>query len=85
MKRAGLYIRVSTDEQARHGFSLGEQRHTLEEYAARNGFTVVDTYADEGASARKEYKRIPCGKHKISVRQYLFIILKPYKYLGKDI
>ena len=53
MKRAGLYIRVSTDEQARHGFSLGEQRHTLEEYAARNGFTIVDTYADEGASARK--------------------------------
>lgn len=56
MKRAGLYIRVSTDEQARHGFSLGEQRHTLEEYAARNGFTVVDTYADEGASARKALK-----------------------------
>ena len=48
MKRAGLYIRVSTDEQARHGFSLGEQRHMLEEYAARNGFTIVDTYADEG-------------------------------------
>jgi DNA invertase Pin-like site-specific DNA recombinase len=56
MKRAGLYIRVSTEEQARHGFSLGEQRHALEEYAARNGFSIVDIYADEGATARKALK-----------------------------
>lgn len=53
MKRAGLYIRVSSDEQARHGYSLSEQRHVLEEYAARHGFSVVDVYADEGATARR--------------------------------
>ena len=29
LKRAALYIRVSTDEQARHGLSLGEQRADL--------------------------------------------------------
>ena len=56
MKRAALYIRVSTDEQARHGYSLDEQRHTLEGYAARNGYTIVDVYADEGATARKALK-----------------------------
>ncbi|SEA05345.1 recombinase family protein [Selenomonas ruminantium] len=56
MKRAALYIRVSTDEQARHGYSLDEQRHTLEDYAARNGYTIVDIYADEGATARKALK-----------------------------
>ncbi|BAL84254.1 putative phage integrase [Selenomonas ruminantium subsp. lactilytica TAM6421] len=56
MKRAALYIRVSTEEQARHGFSLEEQRHTLEEYATKHGYTVVDTYADEGVTARKGLK-----------------------------
>ena len=33
MKKAALYIRVSTDEQAKHGFSLGEQQHDLERMA----------------------------------------------------
>ena len=56
MKRAALYIRVSTDEQARHGFSLDEQRHDLTEYAHKHGYTIVDTYADEGATARKALK-----------------------------
>lgn len=53
MKKAALYIRVSTDEQAKHGFSLGEQRHDLEQYAAAHHYAVVDVYADEGNTARK--------------------------------
>ena len=53
VKRAALYIRVSTDEQARHGYSLGEQKADLESYAERNNYAVVDIYADEGVSARK--------------------------------
>ena len=57
VKRAALYIRVSTDEQARHGYSLGEQRADLEEYATRNNYAVVDVYADEGVSARKAMSR----------------------------
>ena len=53
MERAALYIRVSTDEQARHGLSLGEQRADLERYAREHGYTVADIYADEGNTARK--------------------------------
>ena len=53
MKKAALYIRVSTDEQAKHGFSLGEQQHDLERYAAKHNYAVVDIYADEGNTARK--------------------------------
>ena len=53
MKRAALYIRVSTDEQARHGLSLGEQRQDLTEYARQHGYLVYDVYADEGVTARK--------------------------------
>ena len=56
IKRAALYIRVSTDEQARHGYSLGEQRNDLTEYAERKNYVVVDVYADEGISARKSMR-----------------------------
>ena len=49
------YIRVSTDEQARHGYSLGAQKEDLEDYAKRHGYAIVDYYVDDGASARKRY------------------------------
>lgn len=58
-QKAALYIRVSTDEQARHGYSLAEQKHDLEAFAERKGYAVVGMYADEGISARKLYKNRP--------------------------
>jgi site-specific DNA recombinase len=39
-KRAILYARVSTDEQARTGFSLAQQLEALREYASREGYEV---------------------------------------------
>lgn len=56
-KRAALYIRVSSDEQAKHGLSLGEQRADLMRYAEAHGYAIVDLYADEGATARKAIKQ----------------------------
>lgn len=57
IKRAALYARVSTEEQAMHGVSLEAQRERLSLYAKENGLFVVDTYVDEGISARKRYTR----------------------------
>lgn len=56
-KRAALYIRVSSDEQARHGLSLGEQRADLVNYAKEHGYIVMGIYADEGVTARKALSR----------------------------
>lgn len=56
-KRAALYIRVSTEEQARHGLSLDEQEHELTDYAIEHGAVVVGIYRDEGTTARKNLKR----------------------------
>lgn len=53
-KRAALYIRVSTEEQARHGLSLDAQLDDLKNYAAKHGYTIAGIYADEGYSARKK-------------------------------
>ena len=49
-KRAILYARVSTDEQARSGFSLAQQLEALREYAAREGYEVLEEVSDPGQS-----------------------------------
>lgn len=51
-KRAALYIRVSHEEQAMHGYSLQAQENRLVTYAAEKHYIIVDIYRDEGISAR---------------------------------
>lgn len=48
-----IYCRVSTAEQAQHGYSLEAQESLLRSYAAQNGMVVYDLYADKGKSANK--------------------------------
>ncbi len=55
--RAGIYIRVSTEEQHINGLSLPAQRMALEDYANKNGYIIAGIYADEGISARKSMTR----------------------------
>ena len=49
-KRAILYARVSTDEQAKSGYSLAQQMEALREYAARKGYEVLEEVTDPGQS-----------------------------------
>src|ERR687898_519119 len=49
-KRAILYARVSTDEQARSGYSLAQQLEALRAYAAREGYEVLEEVVDPGQS-----------------------------------
>ena len=62
-KVCGLYIRVSTEDQAREGFSLPEQKERLEAYCKFKGFVIKDYYTDAGISAktgnyRPEFERL---------------------------
>jgi site-specific DNA recombinase len=41
-KRAVLYARVSTDEQAKSGYSLAQQTEVLRKYTAREGYEVIE-------------------------------------------
>ncbi|HEV2092220.1 MAG TPA: recombinase family protein [Rubrobacter sp.] len=45
-----LYARVSTDEQARSGYSLAQQMEALRGYAAREGYEVTEEVSDAGQS-----------------------------------
>lgn len=45
-------MRVSSEEQAREGISLDNQRHKIELYAELNGLKLIGIEADEGISAK---------------------------------
>src|SRR5918911_4274233 len=49
-EKAILYARVSTDEQARSGYSLAQQLEALREYAASEGYEVLEEVMDPGQS-----------------------------------
>jgi len=53
---AAIYIRVSTQDQAQHGFSLDAQQDSLANYAKVLGYEIFKIYRDEGKSA-KDLKR----------------------------
>jgi site-specific DNA recombinase len=48
--RAILYARVSTDEQARSGYSLAQQMEALRDYAVREGYEILEEVSDSGQS-----------------------------------
>jgi site-specific DNA recombinase len=52
MKKAGLYIRVSTTEQFEHGFSVDEQRERLMAYCKAMNWDVCGVYVDGGYSGK---------------------------------
>ena len=47
-----LYVRVSTDEQAKHGFSIASQIERLEAYCVSQGWKIVNVHIDDGYSAK---------------------------------
>lgn len=51
-KVAGIYIRVSTEDQAREGFSLGEQEEKLKQLCDYKGYELYKVYCDAGISAK---------------------------------
>lgn len=47
-----LYVRVSTDEQAKEGVSIAEQKERLQAYATSQGWREYEFYIDDGYSAK---------------------------------
>ena len=52
MRKVAAYIRVSTEEQARHGYSIESQRQVLQDYAAGHSLRIVEEFV-ESESAYK--------------------------------
>ena len=54
IKSAGIYIRVSTFDQAREGFSLREQEERLKEFCKFKRYNIYKVYQDAGISAKND-------------------------------
>jgi site-specific DNA recombinase len=63
--KAAIYVRVSTEEQAKFGFSLAGQEDVLKNYCAALGYDIYKIYRDEGKSA-KDIKHRPALQEMLS-------------------
>ena len=52
MVSTGIYVRVSTEEQAREGYSIRAQEEKLRAYATLKDWNIYSVYADEGISGK---------------------------------
>ena len=52
MEKAVIYARVSSEEQAKHGFSIENQKKVCTEFAEKNGYYIDKLFIDEGKSAK---------------------------------
>ena len=57
MTRVALYLRVSHEEQVISHLSLDAQKEALTKHAKERGYSIVDIYADEGITARKQLSK----------------------------
>ena len=48
--KSAIYVRVSTEDQAKEGYSLEVQREYLESFAKREGLEIFKAYQDDGIS-----------------------------------
>ncbi len=77
-RKAILYIRVSTDEQAEKGHSLTHQEERLRHHCATNGIEVVGLYREDHSAKsfeRPEFRKILefLKKHKDAADLLLFL------------
>jgi site-specific DNA recombinase len=74
MKNVIIYCRVSTDEQAKSGFSLNHQEESLKKYCDDNGYNVLSVYREDHSA--KDFKRPEWTKLKKYAKSNKKIITK---------
>ncbi|MHB9131018.1 MAG: recombinase family protein [Armatimonadota bacterium] len=65
------YVRVSTEEQSKHGVSLDAQEARIRAYCELHGLRLAEIVRDEGVSASIELKRRPGGARLLEVAEQL--------------
>jgi site-specific DNA recombinase len=76
MKKVILYVRVSTDEQAKLGYSLGHQELVLTKFCELKEFEIVGIYREDFSAKnfeRPEYKKLfqYCKTHRKEIDHVL--------------
>ena len=88
--KAGLYVRLSREDEYKQNIndfseSIKNQKEFLTEYAIKNGYSIVDVYADDGISGttfdREEFNRM---LKDIEIGRINMVITKDLSRLGRD-
>lgn len=84
--RAVLYLRLSRDDDNRgESESIQNQRALLREYAARQGFSVMDEYVDDGWSGTSfDRPRFQDMLRDMERRRFDIVLVKDLSRLGRD-
>ena len=67
--KTGIYVRVSTEEQAKEGFSIRAQQEKLRDYIRIREWELYDIYVDEGISGKN---CLFCPAYLAYLQTYLF-------------
>lgn len=81
--RVVIYSRVSTEEQARHGFSLRDQQDKLRRYCESNGWTIEAHYEDEQSAKsfkRRGYERFVSDLKSKRISPTIFLTTRPDRF-----
>jgi len=65
----GIYVRVSTEEQAQEGYSIRAQEQKLKDYARIKDWSIYNIYVDEGISGKNLIDRPAIQKLIVDVNQ----------------
>jgi len=76
---AAVYIRVSTEEQAKQGISLSAQEEALKNYAKALGYEIIEVYKDEGKSAKDIKGRQAMTRLLVDAQNHKFQAIFIYK------
>ena len=71
------YTRVSTDEQASEGESLGAQKRTIEGYAMMLGLTAAETFVERGVSGSTPFAERPEGTKLLAALEPGDVVITP--------
>ena len=77
--KVALYIRVSTEDQVKEGYSLDAQKRRLYEFCNQNNYEVYKLYADEGISGHSISKRKAFQEMIKDAKQKKFSVVIAYK------
>jgi site-specific DNA recombinase len=83
MKKVAIYVRVSTQEQAEHGFSIGEQKEKLLAFCKAKDWAVHDVYMDPGYSGGN-LDRPAIQKLKADIRDFNVVLVYKLDRLSRS-
>lgn len=78
-KNAAIYCRVSTEDQAREGYSLGEQLEKLKDLCKFRDYNVYGVYEDAGISVKDMEHRPQFKKMLEDVKNHNVNVIVAYK------